>query len=446
MNNRPLQQFRDQLYQALPQRADALLDLLDALTVADPVESPVALSEEVPFRRGFSTIYDVLEIGEGELPEANLKALVLASQPEDGETIAGYVICAVDATPNPRPEAETLADRGMLKSNQAQQATIGHKYSWVVRLIKEGSSWVAPLMVERIPTSSTDSEIAKAQIKELDAQSTQPQVVAADSFYGNPGFLEVFSETTHTHGLVRLKSNLNLYENPEPKKPHTRGRPKVHGAVFKMNQPQRAPDREMLVVLLGVSILLQAWHGLHLRKLPQLVGMLLRVQFLKEDGTPRYKTPIFLFWTEPLTVCLSDLCRMYLSRFAIEHFFRFAKQKLGLNTARSTNPFFIQHWMWLVALAYWQLLLMEHQVGDHRPAWHRRSPRHEGYDLTPGQVKRGALPFLLGLGTPAKPPKPSGKGVGRARGYCPNRKKRHPVIRKSQKWGKKTPKRAIATV
>ena len=58
------QQFRQLVYQILPKRADATLDLIDALTVAGHVDSPVALSEEVPFRRKFSSVYDVLSEGE----------------------------------------------------------------------------------------------------------------------------------------------------------------------------------------------------------------------------------------------------------------------------------------------------------------------------------------------------------------------------------------------
>ena len=60
-----LQQFRQSVYQILPKRADAMVDLVDALTVAGHVDSPVALSEEAPYRRKFSSIYDTL--GEGRI-------------------------------------------------------------------------------------------------------------------------------------------------------------------------------------------------------------------------------------------------------------------------------------------------------------------------------------------------------------------------------------------
>ena len=37
------------------------MDLIDALTVAGHVDSPMVLSEEGPFRRKFSAVYDALQ-------------------------------------------------------------------------------------------------------------------------------------------------------------------------------------------------------------------------------------------------------------------------------------------------------------------------------------------------------------------------------------------------
>lgn len=173
--------------------------------------------------------------------------------------------------------------------------------------------------------------------------------------------------------------------------------------------------------------------------------MVLRVEFLKADDTPRYKTPLYLFWTGPLTVPLAELCRMYLWRFAIEHAFCFLKQRLGLNASRSADPAVVSRWLWLVALAYWQLLLMARLVGDHCPAW-RRTTVVETKKLTPGIVQRGALAFLLGLGTPAAAPRPAGKGLGRPTGYRPRPKPRHPVVYKSQKRAKKATKQRKTAV
>lgn len=44
--------------------------------------------------------------------------------------------------------------------------------------------------------------------------------------------------------------------------------------------------------------------------------------------------------------------------YAIEHAFWFLKQYPDLNTNQSTQTVSTDHWMWLCALAFWQLLLM----------------------------------------------------------------------------------------
>ena len=440
MNTNPLQQFRDTVYQALPKRADATMDLLDALTSSLQVTAPVALSESPLFRRGFAAVYDALE--EGELPEEALRELFSQSQPATCETLADYELYAVDCTPCPRPEADTLPGRVNLKSQANQVAQIGEKLSWLGRLVKTGSSWVAPQDIQRVDVTSTDSAVAVEQVKRLDKQSNRLKVVVADSLYGNQHFLIVFLVVTTVMALVRLRSNLRLYENPVPKPPKSKGRPRVHGPIFKLTSPSRAADRSLIITLAGQKVSLSAWHNLHLRLLPPLVGMVLRVEFLKADDTPRYKTPLYLFWTGPFTVPLEDLCRMYLWRFAIEHAFRFLKQRLGLNTAQSTNPHVIAQWQWLTALAYWQLLLMEPLVADHRPAWYRHATPSQPWSRSPGIIQRGALAFLCGFGTPAAPPRPAGKGTGRPKGYRPQPKKRHPVVYKSPKRPQKKAKRA----
>ncbi len=438
------QQFREQLYQSLPKRADATLDLIDALTVAGHVSSPVALSEEGFFRRKFSAIYDVLS--EGRLEPEGLHGLLTEFQPVEAEHSGEYEVYGLDVTPDERPEAETLAERVLLKAQKDEPVRLGQKFSWLVRLVKPGTSWVAPWDVRRVKSSSNDNQTAVDQVKALAAQNSRLKVVVADSLYANQVFLAVFLVVKTVIALVRLRQNLTLYEQPEPKPAGSRGAPRKHGPAFKMAHPRREPDQTSSFSLGRQTVRLAAWHKLHLRKLPDLVGLALRVEFLKADGTLRYQRPMWLFWTGPETVALETICRMYLWRFAIEHAFRFLKQHLGLNAHCLTDPDAIQRWMWLCALAYWQLLLMGHDVEDLSPAWYPRSTQTPERWLTPGQVQRGASRFLLKLGSPAKPPRPAGKGRGRAKGYRPAPRRRYPVVRKSQKPAKPTTKRPVLAV
>jgi hypothetical protein len=424
------QQFREKVYQSMRKRADAIVDLVDALTVAGHVDSPVALSEETPFRRKFSSIFDTLR--QGEFDFDLLLPVLKEYQPANSEELAGCEVNALDCTPNERQEAETLEDRGSLKAQKEDPVRYGHKYSWLVRLVNWGTSWVAPVDVRRVDTSLSDSELGALQVVEADLRNPKQKVIVADSLYGNHIFLAVFLVVKHAYALVRLRCNLVFYERPKPHPKGTKGAPAKHGAKFKLSKPPRSADRTETFLLGEQTVKLQAWQGLHFKKLSALVGMVLRVEFLQPDGTPRYKRPMWLFWTGPDTVPLEELCRMYLWRFAIEHFFRFLKQHMGLNANQSTDLVSADNWMWLCALAYWQLLLMRDEVKPSRPAWYPAGTQPETKGLTPGQVQRSAFGYLVQLGTPARNTRNAGKGKGRTNGYHPAARTRYPVVKKAK--------------
>lgn len=439
MTDKPLQQFRNAVYQSFLKRPDAVLDLIDAITVAGHVRSPVAVSEGACFRRKFSMVYDTLR--HAAIDFDRLLHTLLSFQPADSEKIAGYEVYGLDATKGERPDAETLPERCSLKTQKDEPLVYGHKYSWLVRLVQRGTSWVAPQDLIRIDSELTDSQVGSQQVKQLAERHASPKVIVEDSLYGNHLFLSVFLLIQNTFALVRMRITNVLYEQPEPHQPGKRGAPQKHGAKFKLSSPSRSADREEEFRLGSQTVRLKAWKGLHLKKLPELVVMMLRVEFLKADGTSRYKQPMWLLWSGPIDVPLQELCRMYLWRFAIEHLFRFLKQNLGLNTSRSNDLVATEQWMWLCALAYWQLLLMCDLVEADRPAWYPRFRDGKLRQLTPGLVQRASFRYIARLGTPAKAPRVVGKGKGRQKGYYPAPRTRYPVIKKA-KTGQK---QAIAT-
>ena len=411
-------------------RPAAIVDLVDALTIAGHVNSPVALSELPLFRRKFSSVYDALV--HGELGD-DLKSLFSDSQAADWETIGVYEIHAIDATPHERMSAETLEDRGALKAQQKEPVRYGHKSSWLVRLVQSGTSWVAPEDIERISTATTDTKTAAQQVKDLAMRNQHPKVITADSRYRDKHFLGVFAGLEHTFALVRLQNNQVLSQEPTLKPAGSRGAPRKHGADFQLTAIEREPDALEEFSLGKQKVRVRVWRKLHFKRLAKVKGSVVCVEFLKEDGTPRYKRPLWLFWTGPEDVAPQDLCRMYLWRFAIEHLFRFLKQHMGLNSNRSSNLESLQRWMWIVALAYWQLLLMRDTVQPNRPAWHPHKKDGQGKPLTPSQVQRSAQVFLLQAGTPAVNPRPAGKGSGRQKGYRPAPRKRFEVVFKTKR-------------
>src|SRR3972149_6814582 len=122
---------------------------------------------------------------------------------------------------------------------------------------------------------------------------------------------------------------------------------------------------------------------------------------------------------------------MYLARFGLEHFFRFAKQRLGLRCAKSPTLQACETWTWLVALAYTQLMLVRTLVQAAPRPWDK-APRDPQQPLSAGQVQRAWPIFSLSLGTPAAAPRPSGKAPGRADGFHPPPRPKPPVVSKKR--------------
>jgi hypothetical protein len=429
-----VQQFRRLVYQSFTKRADASMDLIDALAQADQVESPVAVSVEASFRRQYPSIYDTLSAG--QVDDVRLRRVLHAAQPAVSETIAGYKVYAVDATSEERPAAETLADRTLLRNQEREPSIPGHKYSWLARLVLPGRSWVAPLDVRRIESTHKSFAVARAQVQDLDRRSARPKVIVADTGYINWMFLELCLLVQTVVALVRIRNNQVLYGAPVYS---GRGRRPKHGPAFRLAAPSLPAERsETLVTVFGATVQLRAWCNLHFQKLPALSGMVIWAQVLKPDGQPRHQRPLWLFWTGPQTVALADLYRMYAWRFTIEHMFRFLKQHLGLNSAnvvRSGSP---EQWVRLCALAYWHLLLTCDLVTGYVPPWQRQPKAHLPLAWTPRQVQRALHSVSATIGTPARSPRPAGKAPGRAKGFQPQPRPRYPVIRKSRKAAKAT--------
>lgn len=401
------------------------MDLVDAISSSERVSSPVALSEVKPaFRRKFSSVYDVLR--HAVFDEETLRQVLQKHLPCDCQQVASYEVYVLDATFLEREEAKTLADRRCLRQGADAAVQYGHKYSWLVRMVEVGTSWVAPVDIERIPSGQTDVQVGASQVKRLTSQAKK--VIVADGSYGNGKFLGQLVGKEGISALVRLRHNRTLYELPTAEMQKPRGPKRKHGAAFKMNQPPRPPDRQAEQVLEdGRTLLVQAWQGLHLKDLASQNGVVLRLELFRPDGSPCYKRPTFVFWTGDPAVDILALAGMYLWRFGIEHAFRFLKQQLGLNRCRSTHLPSLKRWMWCCLLAYWQLLLLRHTLNLERPAWYpqRHNPPRK---VTPRLVQRNAGWIFSQFGTPARSPKLSGKGSGRPLGYHPAPRERFKTV------------------
>jgi hypothetical protein len=95
--------------------------------------------------------------------------------------------------------------------------------------------------------------------------------------------------------LVRLRSNLCLWGAPPPYS--GKGRPRIHGNKFQLNDPQTWGEAlESLQVddpKLG-QVQIRLWRGLHFRKAANHPMLVLRVERLEPQSSGRVSKPLWL--------------------------------------------------------------------------------------------------------------------------------------------------------
>jgi DDE superfamily endonuclease len=127
--------FRDELYQGLTARADALFELCDAVLCAEgPVCSLPELSLAGVHRRGHGAMYDALASGRIETGRLRQALAGLELPRLEG----GQLAVAVDVTPWPRPDAECSPQRlhchRYCRCDGTRQTIPGWPYSVVAAL------------------------------------------------------------------------------------------------------------------------------------------------------------------------------------------------------------------------------------------------------------------------------------------------------------------------
>lgn len=400
-----------------------------ALASRDQVESVVALSESALYRRTFNSIYETLrevEVNEAALLTANIEMLS-----ECCATLDGYEVYSGDSTFVRRSEAHTLP-RSM-KRLSSGELVYGHETYWTMRLAEPQTSWSGVVMVERMKQASV-TEMAAAHIQRLEAASENAKLMVLDAGHGQ-AVLAGYQACQHTDIVMRLKTGQVFYHAPEAYS--GRGRPRKHGPRFKLTAEAALADSndQKTITFKGKSLRISCWYDVHYASYSDIAGVILRLEFLTEDGKPLFNKPIWLFSTAT-SATPETLARAYLWRSSHELTFRFLKQHLGLTACQSPSLTCCDNWYQLVALVMNLLLSLKPQLTNKPPPWYPQA-RHK--TISQRQAQKQALDFLLKVSTPTKPAQPAGKAPGRPKGYHPPPRMRHPVIRKTPKRRKACP-------
>ncbi|HZR44215.1 MAG TPA: transposase [Ktedonobacteraceae bacterium] len=431
MNFNTLKQIRKLTYDSFERGADALFNLCDALLCEDQARSLPELSQSPFFERAWPSLYQALSngrINEERLREIWIKAL-LSEVP-----CAQTIWISVDASPIPRPEAETSPDRGIIHVSNLPRAvkpiSVGWQFSTVMLLPQDPSSWIGLLDQRRISTEQTAIEVAIAQLRAMVPLVQRPIIIVADRWYATAEFLRACKELA-CQVLIRLKRNRKLYR-PRVRL-HVKGRAPLDGPLFQGTRPETLTGAEAVWMShdeKGHLVTVSRWSGLHFRQAREVP---VRVFCAQRDGAKGSKRDPRESWfvcldDHPVSVPLPQIMSSYGRRFSHEHGYRYLKQDLLWAEVHVRTPEQFERWSWCVGIVMNQLLLAR-TLGQacYRPWESRRQV------VTPGQVRRMMPVILSQVGTPASRCQRRGNSPGRALGFHPEPTPRYDVVIKEPK-------------
>lgn len=435
------------------------MEVVDALCSSPGVQSPVELTLSACYRRSYSTLYKAIDALQWE--PLQLAGLLSAYLPApQGRP---FWLLGVDVTPQPRPFAPTLRDRGMVyqpnlvKGNKP--VTVGHQYSSVALLPEAeahtSASWLVPLTMQRVATTADKELVGAGQIDALLCAPNLPFhkglcVEVGDTSYSKPAYLHANRHHHHLVTITRVRSNRTFYRQFVVDKTESRrGHPTWYGAPFSLSDSSTwaAPDETATLSQVSYrgkpyQVEMQVWHNLLMRGQQQPVALpmqhhpftLVRIVHLDTHGVPLHKHPLWLLvmGQRRCQLSLAQVYHAYARRYDLEHFFRFGKQKLLLVDFQTPETVREEAWWQLVQMAYAQLW-MARQVAAFLPRpWERNLPTMQTRRIAPTGVQRDFARIIRQLGTPAKPPKRRGNSKGRPQGFKLSPRPRHKVVVKGR--------------
>jgi hypothetical protein len=433
-----LKAFRQAAYENLCRAHDSMFELKDAVILTRKIYSLAELSLSPVFRRKWPSIYEAVE---DSRPQRNKLMRLYIDQIRVPET-QSRIILAGDHTAWARPHAVTLQDRTMehyvtgIPNNKP--VAPGEGYSTLVWVPEESGSWALPLRHERI--TSWESPISKAvwQLKQVCKYLPSRPISLWDSEYGCAPFV-LKTADINADKLMRLRSNLCLWSPPPAYS--GRGRPRIHGSKFKLSDQQTWSQPTHILELEDTKlgrVRIRIWHDLHFRAAAKHPMSILLVERLKEDGSARVAKPLWLAWVGEQMPSLSEVWRLYLRRFAVDHWYRFIKQRLHWTVPKFATPKQCERWSDLMPIITWELWLARDIALDNPLPWQKSIEQ-----MTPGRVAQSMGAVLTTIGSPASSPKPRGKSPGWKTGQQRQRKNRFPIVKKrTYKHRKQTTKSA----
>ncbi|MFN0065419.1 MAG: transposase [Chlamydiales bacterium] len=440
-----LQNFRTSLHRLFTKRADALFNLLDALSRdGHQFKSVVELSQSVSFERSYNSITDGITRGLSHTDFKKTEQLVFDhTRAEKGKPHLFFTDC----TANPRPFAKVMQQRGIVHSpNPApgnKPICVGHQYSLLAMSPKgersKNGRWLIPMSMKRVALNEKGNETGVHQvvemIKELGIED-ELCINTGDSLYGSEGCRKEAVSQENLVQMFRLSNKRKLYQTPEYDKVQRPGRRKLFGDKVILSNPSTHPKPDAVETVSMTTkkgktyqVELTFFKNLLIRGSKDFASQehplnVVKAVVTDDCGVAVFKRPLWiaLIGKRKDEVSPKMAYDTYLNRYDIEHFFRFGKQKLLLDSYQTPEVTHEEDWWRFVPLAYVQLYLAN-QLSDLLPKpWERYLPNYKnpdeksGLEKTPSQTQRAFANILEVIGTPAAPSVPRGRPTGRVTG------------------------------
>ena len=442
MNLNTLNEFRHGVYGSFGNGRDALFNLVDALASETGARSFPELSFSPFFERTWASLYEALEDGRIDAERLREVFADFAPLPQAGK----IVFLGIDTSNLYRPEAETAADRTLVQianlPKNTHAASPGWVMSHVVLLPVQAGQGTFVLDTARVTSSELATEVAARQLRAvvalLVARGLCP-IILGDRWYACAPFLARLADV-EANCLLRVKSNRVFYHPAPARLAGQLGASRKDGERFqcKDEESHGEPDETWEGVdAKGAHIEVRCWKRLHLRTARWVELMV--IQIIRHGATGRTRDPkiSWFVWKGDEPAPLAEISPTYRLRYSHEHGYRFDKQELLWDVPRLSTPERTERWTQVVACAHNLLVLARPLLeGGYRPWETRRAVP------TLTQVRRAMPTLLHELGTPARPPQPRGKALGRVKGFHPTPRTHRAVIRKTSKKTKKSKKGA----
>jgi len=461
---RNLSTLRQSIYNNFPTRRDANMNLLDALSsYGHRCKNPIELSESPYFERAYSSITDGIADGLGA---AKWDAIMTSIYRHANEEKQDRVVFITDTTPQPRANAKCVEDRHVTYSpNPApgnKPITVGHEFSTLSLLPDDHEAqekhWLVPLDTKRVKSGEKGNEVGMEQISSCIASlslSEKLVISVADSKYGTENCRKLVAQHKNWVHLFRFNSTRNVYAKADASNKPS-GHTKRYGQAMKLNNSatHTEPDETVKQVITTRSgkayhFEIKIWREQLLRGSKHFKGYehpvtLIQISAVDDQGKTLYKKPLWVgvVGKRRHEITAIEVYRYYASRYDIEHYFRFGKDKLLFDKYQTPDVAHEEDWWRLTAVAYSQLYMARKHVPVLPKTWERYLPSFQqdkkSITATPSQTQRGFYTVLDTIATPAKPCKPRGNPQGRAKGDIQDKRTRHPVVFQTKKT--ETPK------